>query len=163
MSGNHAAIARWRRQQALGRTWLRRPDLVDPEQPADRSVLSRDDHEPLRVGAVLVVVAIVVSGGNTTIDHLRRAIAEHGDRVAVDITDTPAFTALYDRMADVVFGVIRRVLRDPALLAVPFFVLFIDGRLITVSSAVPSALWVEASRGDAARASDRSRRQGRSA
>ena len=28
-SGNHAEIARWRRQQALGRTWLRRPDLID--------------------------------------------------------------------------------------------------------------------------------------
>ena len=27
LSGDHAAIARWRRQQALGRTWLRRPDL----------------------------------------------------------------------------------------------------------------------------------------
>ena len=28
LSGNHAAIARWRRKQALGRTWERRPDLV---------------------------------------------------------------------------------------------------------------------------------------
>jgi tRNA (guanine37-N1)-methyltransferase len=28
MSGDHAAIGRWRRQQALGRTWLRRPDLL---------------------------------------------------------------------------------------------------------------------------------------
>ncbi|MEO1580866.1 MAG: tRNA (guanosine(37)-N1)-methyltransferase TrmD [Pseudomonadota bacterium] len=28
-SGNHAAIARWRRQQQLGRTWLRRPDLLE--------------------------------------------------------------------------------------------------------------------------------------
>lgn len=28
LRGNHAAIARWRRQQALGRTWLRRPDLL---------------------------------------------------------------------------------------------------------------------------------------
>lgn len=26
--GDHGAIARWRRQQALGRTWLRRPDLL---------------------------------------------------------------------------------------------------------------------------------------
>ena len=25
----HAAIARWRRKQALGRTWLRRPDLME--------------------------------------------------------------------------------------------------------------------------------------
>ena len=29
LSGDHAAIARWRRKQALGRTWLRRPDLLD--------------------------------------------------------------------------------------------------------------------------------------
>jgi tRNA (guanine37-N1)-methyltransferase len=28
MSGNHAEIKRWRLQQALGRTWLRRPDLL---------------------------------------------------------------------------------------------------------------------------------------
>ena len=29
LSGNHAEIARWRRMQALGRTWQRRPDLLD--------------------------------------------------------------------------------------------------------------------------------------
>ena len=28
LSGDHAAIGRWRRKQALGRTWLRRPDLL---------------------------------------------------------------------------------------------------------------------------------------
>ena len=28
ISGNHANIRRWRLQQALGRTWLRRPDLL---------------------------------------------------------------------------------------------------------------------------------------
>jgi tRNA (guanine37-N1)-methyltransferase len=28
MSGNHAEIGRWRLKQALGRTWLRRPDLL---------------------------------------------------------------------------------------------------------------------------------------
>ena len=28
LSGNHADIARWRLKQALGRTWLRRPDLL---------------------------------------------------------------------------------------------------------------------------------------
>ena len=40
-SGDHAAIARWRRQQALGRTWLRRPDLLDEAvlSKADRSLL----------------------------------------------------------------------------------------------------------------------------
>jgi tRNA (guanine37-N1)-methyltransferase len=28
LSGNHAAIRRWRLKQALGRTWERRPDLL---------------------------------------------------------------------------------------------------------------------------------------
>jgi len=28
-SGDHAAIRRWRLQQALGRTWLRRPELLE--------------------------------------------------------------------------------------------------------------------------------------
>jgi tRNA (guanine37-N1)-methyltransferase len=41
MSGNHAEIARWRRQQALGRTWLRRPDLID------RKTLSKSDRQLL--------------------------------------------------------------------------------------------------------------------
>ncbi len=40
-SGDHAAIARWRRQQSLGRTWLRRPDLLDEAglSKADRALL----------------------------------------------------------------------------------------------------------------------------
>jgi hypothetical protein len=29
LSGDHAAIRRWRLQQSLGRTWLRRPDLLE--------------------------------------------------------------------------------------------------------------------------------------
>lgn len=29
LSGDHAQIARWRLKQALGRTWLRRPELLD--------------------------------------------------------------------------------------------------------------------------------------
>jgi tRNA (guanine37-N1)-methyltransferase len=40
-SGNHAAIARWRRKQALGRTRDRRPDLVDEQS------LSREDRQLL--------------------------------------------------------------------------------------------------------------------
>lgn len=28
LSGDHAAIARWRRREALGRTWLRRPEML---------------------------------------------------------------------------------------------------------------------------------------
>ena len=41
LSGNHAAIARWRRKQALGRTWARRPDLVD------ESALTKEDRQLL--------------------------------------------------------------------------------------------------------------------
>ncbi len=42
MSGNHAQIAAWRRQQALGRTSERRPDLVDETalSVADRKLLA---------------------------------------------------------------------------------------------------------------------------
>lgn len=29
LSGDHAAIERWRKKQSLGRTWLRRPELLD--------------------------------------------------------------------------------------------------------------------------------------
>jgi tRNA (guanine37-N1)-methyltransferase len=29
LSGNHEAIRRWRLKQALGRTWQRRPDLIE--------------------------------------------------------------------------------------------------------------------------------------
>uniref|UniRef100_UPI0016520709 tRNA (guanosine(37)-N1)-methyltransferase TrmD n=1 Tax=Chitinolyticbacter meiyuanensis TaxID=682798 RepID=UPI0016520709 len=32
LSGNHAAIRRWRLKQALGRTWLRRPELLAKRQ-----------------------------------------------------------------------------------------------------------------------------------
>ena len=41
LSGNHAAIARWRRKQALGRTWDRRPDLIDEK------ALSKEDRQML--------------------------------------------------------------------------------------------------------------------
>ena len=29
LSGDHKVIAQWRLKQALGRTWLRRPDLIE--------------------------------------------------------------------------------------------------------------------------------------
>ena len=35
LSGDHKAIARWRQKQALGRTWLRRPDLLENVQLDD--------------------------------------------------------------------------------------------------------------------------------
>jgi tRNA (guanine37-N1)-methyltransferase len=41
LSGNHAAIARWRRKQALGRTWQRRPDLIDEKS------MSKEDRQLL--------------------------------------------------------------------------------------------------------------------
>jgi tRNA (guanine37-N1)-methyltransferase len=42
-SGDHAKVARWRRQQALLRTWQRRPDLLDsaPLSAPDRAFLAR--------------------------------------------------------------------------------------------------------------------------
>ncbi len=42
LSGHHAEIARWRRKQSLGRTWLRRPDLID------RAALSKADQALLK-------------------------------------------------------------------------------------------------------------------
>jgi tRNA (guanine37-N1)-methyltransferase len=41
LSGDHRAIAAWRRKQALGRTWLRRPDLLQGRElgPGDRRLL----------------------------------------------------------------------------------------------------------------------------
>jgi len=44
LSGHHAKIARWRRDQALTRTALRRPDLLAALGP---EVLDRKDHEVL--------------------------------------------------------------------------------------------------------------------
>jgi tRNA (guanine37-N1)-methyltransferase len=42
LSGDHARIARWRREQALLRTWLHRPDLLDKADlsPKDRQFLA---------------------------------------------------------------------------------------------------------------------------
>ncbi len=43
MSGDHARQARWRLKQALGRTWLRRPDLLDKlELDAEQQILLRE-------------------------------------------------------------------------------------------------------------------------
>ena len=35
LSGDHARIAKWRYQQALGRSFLRRPDLVEKLELSD--------------------------------------------------------------------------------------------------------------------------------
>lgn len=49
VSGHHAAIARWRLKAALGRTWLRRPDLLAKRalSEAERELLAefRAEHE----------------------------------------------------------------------------------------------------------------------
>jgi tRNA (guanine37-N1)-methyltransferase len=43
LSGDHAAIERWRRKQALGRTWLRRRELLDgKELDADSAALLQE-------------------------------------------------------------------------------------------------------------------------
>ena len=36
LSGDHQAIERWRQKQALGRTWLRRPDLLEAQDAQNR-------------------------------------------------------------------------------------------------------------------------------
>lgn len=41
LSGNHVEIRRWRRRQALEKTWRRRPDLLE------RAPLSQEDQEML--------------------------------------------------------------------------------------------------------------------
>jgi tRNA (guanine37-N1)-methyltransferase len=42
LTGHHGAVQRWRRQQALWRTWQRRPDLLAGRvwSPEDRALLA---------------------------------------------------------------------------------------------------------------------------
>ena len=51
--GDHAAIARWRLREALGRTWLRRPELLDGRQLTDDEKVLLDEFKALHaaVGA----------------------------------------------------------------------------------------------------------------
>jgi tRNA (guanine37-N1)-methyltransferase len=42
LSGNHAAVSRWRRTEALRRTLMRRPDLLE------KARLSNEDRELLK-------------------------------------------------------------------------------------------------------------------
>jgi len=44
MSGNHADIARWRLKQALGRTWQRRPDLLEERALSDEERALLDEY-----------------------------------------------------------------------------------------------------------------------
>ncbi len=43
LSGDHARIAAWRREQSLRRTWLRRPDLLENAEldEVDRNLLRK--------------------------------------------------------------------------------------------------------------------------
>lgn len=43
LSGDHAAIRRWRMKQALGRTWLRRPDLLEKVALDDEQKILLDE------------------------------------------------------------------------------------------------------------------------
>jgi tRNA (guanine37-N1)-methyltransferase len=47
LGGDHEAIKRWRLKQALGRTWLRRPELLDKRQltPEERELLDEFESE----------------------------------------------------------------------------------------------------------------------
>jgi len=58
-SGDHAAIRRWRRQQALGRTWQRRPDLLERLDlgPEDARLLAEFQREHAPESAPAIVPA----------------------------------------------------------------------------------------------------------
>jgi tRNA (guanine37-N1)-methyltransferase len=52
LSGHHEQIRRWRLKQALGRTWLRRPDLLTARQlSAEESKLLEEFKQELKSGA----------------------------------------------------------------------------------------------------------------
>jgi len=60
LGGDHAAIRRWRLKQALGRTWLRRPDLIgqlvlDEEQQRllDEFRREQNNHVPAGAGSTV--------------------------------------------------------------------------------------------------------------
>lgn len=49
LGGDHAAIRRWRLKQALGRTWLRRPDMIEAhEMDAEKRTLLEEFKSELR-------------------------------------------------------------------------------------------------------------------
>ena len=50
-SGNHEQIRRWRLRQALGRTWLRRPDLLQARQLSEEEQELLDDFRRTHEGA----------------------------------------------------------------------------------------------------------------
>lgn len=44
LSGDHDAIRRWRRKEALGRTWLRRPELLDEQNLGEEDRLLLEEY-----------------------------------------------------------------------------------------------------------------------
>lgn len=50
MSGNHADIARWRRKQSLGRTWLRRPELLEGQKLSNADLLLLEEFKQEQAG-----------------------------------------------------------------------------------------------------------------
>jgi tRNA (guanine37-N1)-methyltransferase len=50
LSGNHAAIRRWRLKQSLGRTWLRRPDLLGARQLSKTELKLLDEFRQEQAG-----------------------------------------------------------------------------------------------------------------
>ncbi len=51
LSGNHAAIRRWRLKQSLGRTWLRRPDLLVTRQLSKTELKLLEEFRQEQAGA----------------------------------------------------------------------------------------------------------------
>jgi tRNA (guanine37-N1)-methyltransferase len=45
MSGDHAKIAAWREKQALGKTWLKRPDLLEIKELSEYQRLLLDEYK----------------------------------------------------------------------------------------------------------------------
>ncbi|MDJ0740346.1 MAG: tRNA (guanosine(37)-N1)-methyltransferase TrmD [Gammaproteobacteria bacterium] len=50
LSGDHERIRRWRLQQALGRTWLRRPELLDARELSSEEQVLLDEFIRARAG-----------------------------------------------------------------------------------------------------------------
>ncbi len=51
LSGDHDKVRRWRLQQALGRTWLRRPDLIEARELSEEERLLLNEYIRTREGA----------------------------------------------------------------------------------------------------------------
>lgn len=49
LSGHHAAIRRWRLKQALGRTWLRRPELLERRQLSEEESILLEEFKRERM------------------------------------------------------------------------------------------------------------------